>query len=197
MNALKKQLLFPIIVFMMAAFVFVVNAKGSPTQPMLIMLGILVVLAIVGGIHEGARRQNMAMILQTNVGFRAFAKETGLEINEPLPKVPGKSESSAFVEAHGTYHGVRVRMSVDYVATDSLMTALSFFPDRSANLSLAADVLIPLVDKIAHHNKGLVAHLARKKRGDFWKTLFLSYDTLPENNSPRLRTVLDRACALL
>ena len=154
----------------------------------MVALMVAAVVTVGTGIWLSQRKlaRGMATLLsETNEALRALALAKGLELI-------ATAGDQGFVEARGDCSGVRVHASVRPIATDTMSTVL-FFPGRPLDAA-ALRSIEPLVDRAKNEDGGLTLYLG--KTPPFWY-LLQTLDRLPQNDTTRLVTALEAACARL
>ncbi|HKQ70795.1 MAG TPA: hypothetical protein VJT73_15720 [Polyangiaceae bacterium] len=157
----------------------------------IVVAAMIAVAGLVVCIERAALRQYAELVAETNGALRQLAHGTDLPIFESSPPPDARP---AFATVRGTYRGRHVSVSVAYVATDEIATSL-FVSAASRRPDFDVSSLESTADEVSDNGKGITLIFAPRKT--FWQFGFLTYDTLPEKDTVRLRAALDRACDAL
>lgn len=169
------------------------DPSNTPGAVAIMVAAVVTVGTLVLFIHRNTSRELAAMVFETNAALRSLAEQGGLDLDQLQADSKVTRWTPVFVEARGTCVGVRIRASVEPIASDELTMALRF---QSRAISAASlEELRKLVDGLAVDEQGLTLYLGRRTR--FGKSVFLTYDRLPETDVSRLLKALEGGCALL
>jgi hypothetical protein len=177
-----------------AAIAFWRGVGANALAFVLVCAVVAALVALVAGMQRETKREMALVVREVNDGFIALARDLGFSGFDP-GEAPFRQRSDAhFERVAGTYRGVAISIAVDANIMDSLRTKMTLLLPRPAP-SLSPRTFAALVESSEVTDRWLALYVSARSRG-FWTRPLLTYDSLPESDPARLRSLLDRSIEL-